>query len=506
MPTTTISTRLRRAPSAALRSPCAYLVAAAVLGYGIFATLEYERHGTQVGAVDLGIFYQAVQGWAFHADPYVAIKGFSQLGDHFSPAWALLAPLLWIHDSPYTLVLAQVVLLALSGIPVYRAVRRMWGPGPWRAAGVTASYLASSGIQHAIAFPVHEVMFATPIIAWALERMLAGRWTAATALMCSLCLVKEDLNLMTAAFAILALLSRKWRHAAFLAIWGVALYLITVKFLIPEFSPQGYTYLSQYSSTLHASNSFQLFLHIIEHPHTTIHLLIGNHTKRELWYILFAPVACLALASPITLLAVPELLSRLLSSDTALWSSNYHYDAPLMPIIFLGAVDALPRLGKLVALYVDEPRTAQILRWASTGFVAITLAMTLNLAHRLPLGIWLRKPSTYEASAQWNHDARTAIAAVPSDVTVETTNRLAVLLLTRDTVTITSDRPTGTWAVLDLTAMGGGSSSDADADADARTVPYVAELLHSNWRLIRQDGSIVVLHHEPAVATRSPLA
>lgn len=481
---TTIQTRLRRAISAALHSPCGCLVAAAILGYGVFATYEYERLGTQVGAVDLGIFYQTVEGWAFHADPYVAIKGFSQLGDHFSPIWAILAPLLWIYNSPYMLVLAQVVLLSLSGIPVYLAVRRMWGT--WRAAGVTAAYLASSGIQHAVAFPVHEVMFATPIIAWALERMFAGRWTTATVLMCSLFLVKEDLNLMTAAFAILALLSRKWRHAAFLAVWGVAMYLITVKLLIPAFSPQGYTYLSQYTTTLHASNSVQLFLSIIEHPHETIHLLIGNHAKRELWYLLFAPVACLALASPITLLAVPELLSRLLSSDTALWSSHYHYDAPLMPIIFLAAVDALPRIGKIVALYADEARTGQTLRWASTGFVAVTLAMTLNLWNDLPIGTWLRKPATYEASAQWNANLRAALTAVPSGVTVETTNRTGVRLLSRDTVTVTADRPSGTWAVFDLTAMGGTTNAEA--------VPYVATMLRDGWKLVKQDGSIVVLH------------
>jgi uncharacterized membrane protein len=481
---TTIQARLRRACALAIHSPCLYLVASAILGYGIFATYEYEHLGSQVGAVDLGIFYQTVQGWAFHGDPYVAIKGFSQLGDHFTPAWALLAPLLWIYNSPYMLVLAQVVLLSVSGVPVYLAVRRMWGT--WRAVGVTAAYLASSGIQHAIAFPVHEVMFATPIIAWALERMFAGRWTTATVLMCSLCLVKEDLNMMTAAFAILALLNRKWRHAAFLAVWGISLYLITVKVLIPDFSPQGYTYLGQYTTTLHASNSVQLFLSIIEHPHETLHLLVGNHTKRELWYVLFAPVACLALASPITLLAVPELLSRLLSSDSALWSSHFHYDAPLMPIIFLGAVDALPRIGKIVALYVDEARTDQTLRWASTGLTLVTLAMTLNLWNQLPIGTWLRKPMTYEASAEWNADLHEAITVVPSGVAVETTNRVAVPLLSRDTVTVTADRPAGTWAVFDLTAMGGRT--------DADSAPYVATMLRDGWHVVKQEGSIVVLH------------
>lgn len=255
--------------------------------------------------------------------------------------------------------------------------------------------------------------------------------------MCSLCLVKEDLNLMTATFAILALLNRKWRHAAFLAVWGAVIYLITVKLLIPHFSPQGYTCLNQYTATLHATNSIELFINILIHPHHVIHLLISNHMKRQLWYLLFAPVACLALASPITLLAVPELLSRLLSPDPALWSSHYHYDAPLMPIVFLGAVDGLPRLISIVALYADRRRELETLRWAS--------------------------------------------AAVPTGVTVQTTNRVAIPLLTLDTVTIPSDRPAGTWAVLDLNASPGEPA-------------YVADLRHTGWHLVRQAGPIVVLH------------
>lgn len=476
---------IRRAAAVAVQSPCFYLVAAAIIGYGVFATLEYERLGGYVGAVDLGIFYQAVQGWAFHADPYVAIKGFSQLGDHFTPAWALLAPLLWIHNSPYSLVLAQVVLLSLSGVPVYVALRRMLGT--WRATGITAAYLASSGLQHAVAFPVHEVMFAVPLIAWALERMLAGRWTWAVVLMCSLCLVKEDLNLMTAAFAVLALMHRKWRHAAFLALWGVCLYLLTVKVLIPSFSPEGYTYLGQYSSTLHASNSVQLVLSIIEHPLNVLHLLISNHTKRELWFLLLAPVCGLALASPITLLAVPELLSRLLSSDSSLWSSDYHYDAPLMPILFIGAVDGLQRLTRIVARYADEERSKSVFRYASAGFACATIAVTVHLDPKLPIGLWSSKHNTgYQASAAWNADVRKAIIAVPRGVAVEATNHVAVPLLNRDTVTLTSADPTSDWAVLDLSAYGGGT--------DPQAVPYVDGLLHGGWRLVTQDGSIVVLH------------
>ncbi|MDR1512837.1 MAG: hypothetical protein LBS56_05050 [Propionibacteriaceae bacterium] len=44
---------------------------------------------------DLAIFEQAVRGYANLQEPVVNLKGagFNQLGDHFSPALALLAPI-----------------------------------------------------------------------------------------------------------------------------------------------------------------------------------------------------------------------------------------------------------------------------------------------------------------------------------------------------------------------------------------------------------------------------
>ena len=218
-----------------------------------------------------------------------------------------------------------------------------------------------------------------------------------------------------------------------------------------------------------------------------LHLLVSNHTKRKLWFLLLAPVCGLALASPITVLAVPELLSRLLSSDSGLWSSNYHYDAPLMPILFIGAVDGLQRVTRIVALYADEERCKSVFRYASAGFACATIAVTLHLDPQLPIGLWSSKHNTgYQANASWNADVRKAIVAVPRGVTVEATNHVAVPLLNRDTVTLTSADPTSNWAVLDLSAYGGGT--------DPQTVPYVDGLLRGGWRLVTQDGSIVVLH------------
>src|SRR5262249_44804746 len=160
--------------------------------------------------------------------------------------FALLAPLLWLHNSPVMLVFAQPVLLCASAVPVYLAVRRMWNT--WFATALTAAYLLSSGMQHSIAFPVHEVMFSAVLIAWALERALAGRWTAASVLMALTCLVKEDMDLMIVAFGVYALLNRKWRHGAALIAGGLVAYELTIRVLIPAFGP-GYTYAGAYLPT-----------------------------------------------------------------------------------------------------------------------------------------------------------------------------------------------------------------------------------------------------------------
>jgi Predicted membrane protein (DUF2079) len=96
----------------AVLSPLTYLLGAATTIYLAFAYNQYKQ--LQVGACDLGIFYQAVHGWAYNANPYVPIKGFDHLGDHFAPIFLLLSPALWIHNSPFTLVVAQVLLLVSS--------------------------------------------------------------------------------------------------------------------------------------------------------------------------------------------------------------------------------------------------------------------------------------------------------------------------------------------------------------------------------------------------------
>ncbi|GAB3956774.1 hypothetical protein GCM10027614_70200 [Micromonospora vulcania] len=300
-----------------------------------------------VGACDLGIFHQAVQGWAFDGWPDVPIKGFAQLGDHFSPIFALLAPILWVYDSPIVLVYAQVLLICLSGIPIYHLFRRHYGV--WVASGMLVAYLGSHAVLGTIRFPVHEVMFGALFLSWGLERMLAGRWTQASVLIAALVTVKEDGGLLCALVGLYALLHRRWRHGAFLMIWGVGWFALTLKVIIPALHPSGsYTYEGDYQQNLHADGIFAGIPYMLGHPLEVLHLMVDQPAKVTTWQQLLIPIGFVALASPLALLAAPLMLARMLSSRETQWSSSLYYNMPLMPIMFAAAADGIRRIGNLL--------------------------------------------------------------------------------------------------------------------------------------------------------------
>jgi uncharacterized membrane protein len=466
----------------AVRSPCSWLVTAAVTLYSLFAYHQYTQ--LQTGACDLGIFYQATEGWAFHGFPTDPIKGFPQIGDHFSPIFMLLAPALWIYNSPLTLVFAQVVLLCSSAIPVYLVVHRAWGR--WIAAGVTTAYLASMGIQGSIAFPVHEVMFGAPLIAWALERALAKKWTAASLIIAAGVFVKEDMGAMVVMFAVWALINRKWRHALALFVWGIGMFLLTIDVIIPHYNPGGFTYASDYAANLHANNMDQLIQQLATHPRLGLHLLFNNPAKRQDWLDLLAPVACMCLASPIALLGAPMMVTRMLSSRSTEWSDTLYYDMPLMVITFIGAVDGLQRVVRLLRRFVPRLDRTWLPVLAGSCLAVCSLAVTIHIDRR-QVYTWL-SADAFTSKPSWVADVHTALAAIPPGVEVRATDNLAIPLASRDTVTLVgSNVDKGDWAAVD-------TANPACPIGPADIPPYLAKLRTLGFQVVTEDGPILVLH------------
>lgn len=423
------------APAASVRArrtgnALAWGLAAAL--FAIYATLAIRNQQHMLtGGFDLGIFDEAVRNYAHGLLPYAALKGYDLLGDHFSPIWAVIAPIYRLYPTVYTLLLVQAALMALAAVPLVR-----WAAsaiGPRTAAVVGVGYGLSWGIASAVGFDVHEVAFAVPMLAFSATALGQRRWRAAAAWGLPLLLVKEDLGFTLAAIGVYIAVRGARRLGIATAAAGVAGSLLEVNMLIPAFSPGGnYTYKGSLDSVLNGG--------ITALPDDVVHL-VTPQMKLVTLLTLLACTGFLALRSPITLLVVPTLGWRFLSTDSAYWGTRYQYSAVLMPIVFAGLVHAV------VLLRASHRRQLRSVGYAG---LAACVAITALLLPQYPLAAL-----TYRGT--WHTDPRIAagrnvIAMIPSGTTVAAGNQLVPQLTDRDSVVLLDPRTPAVrppWVLID---------------------------------------------------------
>ncbi|UNO41597.1 DUF2079 domain-containing protein [Streptomyces sp. MST-110588] len=362
---------------------------------------------------DLGIFEQAIRGYAHLRAPIVDLKGpgTNILGDHFSPVLMLLAPFYRLFPSPVTLLVAQSALFALSTLPVTRVAAHVLGRG--RGLAVGFAYGLSWGLQKAADFDFHEIAFAVPLIAFSLEAVVRRRWTAAVGWAAPLVLVKEDLGVTAAAIGVVVLVRarRAVPPAIGLVAFGVTAAAVTLGLIIPAFNGSGsYDYWAKLGD---------------DGPSAAIPL---DTAVRTLLWILLPTSGLLALRSPLLLVALPTVGWRLISHDPHYWGTDWHYNAVLMPVVMLALVDALP-----------EARTAARpwLRSYAHHLPVAVLAAALALSTALPLGR-LTEPATYRVPRAVPAVTR-LLARIPDGATVEADLRSISRLAGRTRVLWTGD-------------------------------------------------------------------
>ncbi|WP_030666707.1 DUF2079 domain-containing protein [Streptomyces rimosus] len=370
-----------RTRTAALFAPRSvpYWTAAAL--FVVFFTVSGLRfRAMATSSWDLGIFEQAVRAYAHLRAPVADLKGpgTNLLGDHFSPVLVLLAPLYRIFPSALTLLGAQAFLFALSAVPVTRTAIRFLGRGRGLAVGV--AYGLSWGLQKAVDFDFHEIAFAVPLIAFALEAVLRGCWTAAVCWAAPLVLVKEDLGVTAAVIGALVLVRARQAVplAVGLVVFGLAATAVTLGVIIPGFNGSG---------------SYDYWNKIGGGDGPTQRIPFDTAVRTLLW-ILLPTSGLLALRSPLLLAALPTLGWRFISHEPHYWGIDWHYNAVLMPVVFLALVDALPR-----ALVSARPWVRSYAHHLPAAVLAAALALTttLPLARLTEAGTYRKPPSVTAA-------------------------------------------------------------------------------------------------------------
>jgi uncharacterized membrane protein len=320
-------------------------VAVAALGAAALAALAILRHARYgSGGFDLGIFDQQVWSYAhFRLGPNTVKRTHDLLGDHFHPILVLLAPLYWVWDDVRALLVAQAVLLAGAALPVYAWARGRIGEGP--ALLVELAYFCFAGLLAGAFFEFHELAVGTLGVSVALYGLLERRsrvfWVGAAVAL----LAKEDLALTVAAMGLYAaLVQRRWRFGGALVAGCVAWFFLVVDALMPAIAGHRYSYwrLSV------GGDAPGLLRAVVTRPWRVAAALADRPAKARLVLGALGSFAFLPLASPLLLVAAPNVVERLLAGDPSYWRlGSFQYSLPLAPVLAFAAVDGLARVGSV---------------------------------------------------------------------------------------------------------------------------------------------------------------
>ncbi|MBC3844282.1 DUF2079 domain-containing protein [Streptacidiphilus sp. 4-A2] len=349
--------------------------------------------------------------------------------------------------------MAQAVLFAISVTVVSSTAELALTRAKGLAIGV--AYGLSWGLQRAVDADFHEIAFAVPLMAVVMRQLYLRRWNRAAWWSLPLLLVKEDMGLTVAAVGVLLLFNRRWQSGALLVSGGVAAVSLTVYRIIPWFAvDHHYAYFSNLpgGSATHA------------HIGSMLLGLIWPAVKWRTLGWIFGLTGLLCLRSPLVLMAVPTLAWRFSSDNTAYWGTAWHYNAVLMPVVFLAAVDAVVRMDK--ARWEWARSYARQAAPLMVGVaVAISVGMSLTLSE-------LADPATYPSGPQVAA-LRAADRLIPDGASVETGNPQLAALASRCTVFWPGGDPVGPqYITLDLSWWSPGMTPVAYAEMAHRGTVY----------------------------------
>jgi uncharacterized membrane protein len=393
------------------------IVALAAVAYTVIMTLyTIGLHDTfATHAEDLGIMDQALwntlHGAPLHQTICDRVTDNNCLGDvswlaiHFEPIMFPLSLLYPVAPSPKTLQFVQTLIVASGAFPAFwLAMRRLRSP----FAGIVfaAAYLLFPSLQAAVTDDFHAVTLSAAFLLFALYFMLS-RNNIGLITVCLLALsTKEEIPLDVALIGLsIVVLQRRARLG-----WGLvalAMVWLVVELAIMHLAgPLGQSPTVVRYAQFGASPG-QVALYVLTHPVQILRNYILTLDRIVYLRTLLAPVAYLPVFAPLTLLiAVPALAINMLSSYAPMYSGIYQYNAEIVPVLIVAAIEGVAVLAGLGARAVARLRSrmsVQTLRWPPWA-ARIPLQRALMVALTLLCCSLRSGRSANTATRRWRRD------------------------------------------------------------------------------------------------------
>ncbi|MCI0604143.1 DUF2079 domain-containing protein [bacterium] len=399
--------------------PILILIAVMAILYSTYSLLRHWHYSSS--GYDLGIFDQAMWHYSRFEIPRNTIADYPHiLAEHFHPILLILVPFYRVLPRPEILLVLQAVLLSLSALPVYIYARSRVGS---RFGFVLSlAYVLFWGIQKTVAFDFHELAFSPLLIATAILGLETRKWRLLFPALIGILLTKEDLHLLVIFFGFLLILSREYLKGILVVVFASISFAAVVTWLMPMFGdPDKSGFLNTYSEF--GQGPFALLIGMISRPWVVIKSLVDPPIKIRTFLLWVGPFLFLPLISRISILAVPLVLARFLSSSPNHWTAGFHYSAPLAPILAMAAADGLRRVLDRIHPEILKKRVAVVA-------VTFILLMCAILPGKLP--VWrLLSPKYYHFSDVEKTGPR-ALSLIPESASVVAQDGIVPHLSRRD--------------------------------------------------------------------------
>jgi uncharacterized membrane protein len=351
---------------------------AAAFGLAAFAVSWWRWWTYKYETFDLAFYVQGL--WlALRGGWHVSLLSVPLLGNHAEPIVYLVLPLFALCPHPMLLVGIQVI--ALATMPFTgRRIAKALGLPEWPAVALGLATIALPATGYVAIHEFHPEAFSAPLFLLIMEARLAGRlrrywlWFA-LALGC-----KENIALVLALWSLVAAWEDRRLDRARQWQWNVLPGLIAVGWIIgygglisPAINGGQVDYGNLYTHL--GATGGEMALNCFREPQRVWGALWQGVSGGNLLGGMLLSCAGLVLLRPRWLIiAAPIYLQHLLSARTSEWQIYYHYAAPLIPLFWLGAAEAISR-------------SSRPSRWA---LAPLAVALTLQLAALIPgdLRVW----------------------------------------------------------------------------------------------------------------------
>lgn len=299
-------------------------------------------------------------------DPHGSGEQITRIGIHNDVLMGFIAPLYVIHSGPETLLLVQTAVIASGALALYFIVRHLTAHVNNAQSNVKEAlsiivplaYLMYFPLQRVNLYEFHAVALSIGFLLWMYSAYLARRWGWGILFGLSALLSKEQVGMSISLFAIVEVIRRfkahlshhalTWKYLRsflrqktvktllFISLFTMAYSLLSVYLLIPFFRINQQDHFALHYYIKNGSNTLDLLVQYLAH-------LVSLESVQYVWKVLF-PVLFLPLLSIYFLPAIPDLLINLLSNNSYMRNTYFHYTAILIPWFFIALSHSFSRI------------------------------------------------------------------------------------------------------------------------------------------------------------------